>query len=80
MIHFIDNPDFVDYTAGIQYGLVKKIENLTTVKLGEEPYDFETLMAELNRLEEAVSEKKENLSSKTETNIFSRNWSTYKEV
>lgn len=78
MMSFIDEPDYVKYTLGVQYGLVQKMNDVTMLRFEEEPFDFETLIAVLDQLEEGLLDKNKKENS-VDKNVFARNWSTYRE-
>lgn len=78
MVQFINTPDKVEYAAGIQYGLLQKMDQVSMLKMSEEPYDFMTLIQVMEQIEASLSTSEVKAGS-AEPDIFARNWSTYKE-
>ncbi|MDO5406776.1 MAG: nitrogenase component 1 [Eubacteriales bacterium] len=85
MMKFIADPDPVEFVAGVQFSLVQQLGNVSSLELGEEPYDFKTLIEELDKIKASVESAEMNSAEKTanqdsENKIFARDWSTYREM
>lgn len=79
MMQFINAPDNVAYGVGVQYGLLQKMDQVSMLKMSEEPYDFMTLIQAMEQIEASLSPI-EMKAGVAEPDIFARNWSTYKEI
>lgn len=84
MMKFISDPDPIDFVVGVQFSFVQKLGNVVSLKFGEEPYDFKTLIEELEKIEASVElvemkNAEKAASADNEKKIFARDWSTYRE-
>ena len=81
MMKFIETPDRVDGVSGIDSFSMKNSENTMILNMGEEPYDFGTLMEAIDMIEESMNVQDTKVDDETENkNPFARNWSVYSEV
>ncbi|XCP86681.1 nitrogenase component 1 [Roseburia hominis] len=83
MMRFMDNPQEVDYTLGGANMMLKHVPGISFIRLGEEPYDFETFIEIMEQMEEQLSadaaEKRNVKAAEPDIgqNLFARNWAVY---
>lgn len=82
MMRFIDEPQCVDYTLGVEPALFLKAKGTVMLKTAEEPYDFMTFIEAVGMMEEiirkaAVKTEEGKEAEKDEMSLFARNWSIY---
>jgi len=83
MMRFMASPEHVDYTLGGANMMLARVPKVSCLRLGEEPYDFETFVEIMEQMEEQLKEDRSEQGNAAGAgaavcqDLFARKWAVY---